>query len=100
IRDRNVTGVQTCALPICCFFNWLVESGQLERSPFRGLRNVRLPQRIVQPLSGDEVTRLLAACPADSAAGLRDRAMLLTLLDTGRSEERRVGKGRRRPRAR
>ncbi len=34
-----------------CFFNWLVEADYLERSPFRGIRNVRLPQRIVQPMS-------------------------------------------------
>ena len=34
-----------------CFFNWLVELDYLERSPFRGLKNVRLPQRIVAPFS-------------------------------------------------
>ena len=66
-----------------CFFNWLVAAEYLERSPFRGMRNVRLPQRIVQSFSGDELARLLAACAADSAIGTRDRAMLLTLLDTG-----------------
>src|SRR5439155_24268766 len=65
-----------------CFFNWLVDAEYLDRSPFRGMRNVRLPQRIVQPFSGDEVARLLAACP-HGIAGLRDRAVLLTLLDTG-----------------
>jgi site-specific recombinase XerD len=66
-----------------CFFNWLVEAEYLERSPFRGMRNVRLPQRIVQPFSPDELARLLAAFPVDTPIGTRDRAMLLTLLDTG-----------------
>jgi integrase/recombinase XerC len=66
-----------------CFFNWLVDAEYLERSPFRGMRNVRLPQRIVQPFSADELMRLLAACGADSAIGMRDRPMVLTLLDTG-----------------
>jgi integrase/recombinase XerC len=65
-----------------CFFNWLVESEHLDRSPFRGMRNVRLPQRIVQPFSGADVSLLLAACPL-TPLGLRDRAMVLTLLDTG-----------------
>ena len=65
-----------------CFFNWLVAAEHMQRSPFRGMRNVRLPQRIVQPFSADEVVRLLAACP-HGVAGLRDRAVLLTLLDTG-----------------
>lgn len=65
-----------------CFFNWLVDAGYIERSPFRGMRNVRLPQRIVQPFSSEEIARLLDAC-GDGAMGSRDRALLMTLLDTG-----------------
>jgi len=66
-----------------CFFNWLVTADHLRESPFRLLRNVRLPQRIVQPFSPEEVARLLACCNANTPAGIRDRAILLTLLDTG-----------------
>ncbi len=66
-----------------CFFNWLVAAGYLGESPFRSLRNVRLPQRIVRPFSLEEVGRLLACCDAAIPAGSRDRAILLTLLDTG-----------------
>jgi integrase/recombinase XerC len=66
-----------------CFFNWLVQAEYLERSPFRGMRNVRLPQRIVQPFAAEDVAMLLAACPTETAMGRRDRAILLTLLDTG-----------------
>ena len=66
-----------------CFFNWLVDTGELDENPFRGTRNVRLPQRIVQPLSPAEIERLLAACGPETAVGVRDRAMVLCLLDTG-----------------
>ena len=66
-----------------CFFNWLVETDCLKESPFRSLRNVRLPQKIVQPFSPHEVARLLAFCDSDTSIGARDRAILLTLLDTG-----------------
>lgn len=66
-----------------CFFNWLVEAGHLEESPFRSLRNVRLPQRIVQPFSAEEIAGLLARCDAATPLGARDRAIILTLLDTG-----------------
>ena len=66
-----------------CFFNWLVDAGHLETSPFRGMRNVRLPQRIVQPHSLDEVGRLLACCDLTTPIGVRDYAILMTLLDTG-----------------
>jgi integrase/recombinase XerD len=66
-----------------CFFNWLVNAGYLQKSPFRSLRNVRLPQKIVRPFSAEEITRLLAACDPQSPVGARDRAILLVLLDTG-----------------
>jgi len=66
-----------------CFFNWLVQAGYLDESPFRSLRNVRLPQRIVQPFSADDVAQLLACCEPTTATGARDRAILFTLLDTG-----------------
>ena len=66
-----------------CFFNWLVDSDYLEQNPFRGMKNVRLPQRIVEPFSADDVARLLAACDPETALGVRDRAMVLCLLDTG-----------------
>ena len=65
-----------------CFFNWLVDSDYLEKSPFRGMKNVRLPQRIIQPLAAEEIGRLLEAC-GTGKIGLRDRALLMLLLDTG-----------------
>jgi site-specific recombinase XerD len=57
-----------------CFFNWLVELDYLERSPFRGMKNVRLPQRIVESFSGEEVEALLSAC-GDGAMGSRDQTV-------------------------
>ncbi len=66
-----------------CFFNWLVAADYLQESPFRSLRNARLPQRIVQPFSPEEVAGLLTCCDPDTPAGVRDQAILLTLLDTG-----------------
>ena len=66
-----------------CFFNWLVFAGYLQNSPFRSLRNVRLPQKIVQPFSPEEIACLLACCDPTTPVGARDQAMILTLLDTG-----------------
>jgi len=65
-----------------CFFNWLTASGYLSASPFAHLRNVRLPQKIVQVFTPDDLRRLLAACPP-TPLGARDRAVVMTLLDTG-----------------
>jgi site-specific recombinase XerD len=65
-----------------CFFNWLVDAGYLDANPFRGMRNIRLPQRIVQPFSIEDIAALLIAC-GDSAMAVRDRALILVMLDTG-----------------
>jgi integrase/recombinase XerD len=65
-----------------CFSNWLVELDYLECSPFRGMKNVRLPQRIVEPFSGEEVEALLSAC-GDEAISSRDRELVLVLFDIG-----------------
>ena len=44
---------------------------------------MRLPQTIVLPLAPAEISRLLACCDPATAMGRRDRAIVLTLLDTG-----------------
>ena len=66
-----------------CFFRWLRAAGYTDNDPFRGLRNVRLPHTIVPPLAPAEIGRLLACCDPQTVGGRRDRALLLTLLDTG-----------------
>ena len=66
-----------------CFCDWLRAAGYTDNDPFRGLRNVRLPRKIVPPLASEEIARLLACCDANTVVGRRDRAILLTLLDTG-----------------
>lgn len=66
-----------------CFWNWLRAAGYTDNDAFRGLRNARLPVRIVQPLTPEEVARLFACCDTTTEIGRRDRAILLTLLDTG-----------------
>ena len=66
-----------------CFCTWLRAAGYTDNDPFRGLRNVRLLRKIVPPLAPAEIARLIACCDVRTAMGRRDRAILLTLLDTG-----------------
>ena len=66
-----------------CFFNWCVAAGFLDHTPFRGLRNVRLPSELVQPFRPAELARLVAACDPATAVGQRDAAVVLLFLDTG-----------------
>src|SRR2546430_8228890 len=78
IRDLTVTGVQTCALPILSLLAaagvaiFVRESRQRARSLGQGLRLSLLAEARRHPVLG--------------------RALVVTLLYTARSEERRVGK--------
>ena len=60
-----------------CFFNWCVAAGFLDHTPFRGLRNVRLPSEVVPPFRPAELARLVAACDPATAVGRRDAAVVL-----------------------
>ena len=58
-----------------CFFNGLRAAGYTENDPFRGLRNVRLPQKIVPPFTPVEIQALLAGCNGGTPlGGARSRA--------------------------
>jgi integrase/recombinase XerC len=65
------------------FFSWLERMGYIEESPFGRIKNVRLPQKIVEPYTPEEVGRILSVCDERSELGARDRAIVLLLLDCG-----------------
>lgn len=64
-------------------FSWLERMEYIEGSPFARIKNVRLPQKIVEPFSPDDVVRLLAVCDPATEIGARDRAIVLLFLDSG-----------------
>src|SRR6266540_2181591 len=57
--------------------NWLATDGLAEARALRTLARPRVPHKIMEPLSDADLRRLLAV------ADVRDRAILLLLLDTG-----------------
>lgn len=65
------------------FFSWLARMGYIEESPFARIKNVRLPQKIVQPFSPEEVGKILSICDQGGELGARDRAMVMLFLDCG-----------------
>ena len=64
-------------------FSWLKRMGYIEESPFAQIKNIRLPQKIVQPYTAEEIEKLLACCYSRFWWAPRNRAMILMLLDTG-----------------
>src|SRR5699024_11762175 len=92
IRDRNVTGVQTCALPI--FLRAIVPAdqrrGQLARI---GLLNAAIVVTIVGMLTDVWAVTLIGAVGVGAALAWHALALLAQILrGRHRSEERRVGK--------
>jgi len=61
------------------FCRWLYAEGYLESDPMAAIPNPRVPQRIPQLLSDDEIKRLIQAARKKP----RDLAILLVLLDSG-----------------
>src|SRR5699024_12224400 len=79
IRDRNVTGVQTCALPICR--RWLPK--------WRGTWCMYFPSCWRTPL---RTPRMIPRCPCAAGSTMTDRGSSRSPTGVPRSEERRVGK--------
>ena len=68
---------------VSSFFKFCIRMELLERNPCDALERSKTPQSTPRGLSAEEVQRLLASIP-DTPVGLRDRAIILTLILTGR----------------
>jgi len=65
------------------FCNFLTREGIVPSNPMAGLVIPRPPLRYPEVLTRDEVRKLIAATAPSSWGGTRNRAMILTVLDTG-----------------
>ena len=65
------------------FFRFIVREGKLKVNPARLLESPKLPRKLPETLSPQEVERLLLAPDPGSAKGQRDLAMLELLYATG-----------------
>ncbi len=76
------------------YFRWLLAEEAIEKSPFDLVRGYKVSQESrTEGLEEDEISKMLAAAREDDRlAGLRDRALLLTLYYQGlrRSEAARI----------
>ena len=72
------------------FAGWLAEEGELDADPVLGVKPPKLDERVIQPLSDDELRRLLRACavpksatPAEALRHRRDEALIRLMFETG-----------------
>jgi len=64
------------------FFNWLIEEEIIKESPMSRMHPPRVPKSLVKPFRVQDIADLLTLCD-NSFLGLRNRAIILTFLDTG-----------------
>lgn len=66
-----------------CFFGFLFRDGLLAANPMTLVERPRRERRIIEPLTMAQVRDLLAQPDTATAKGLRDRAMMFLMLDSG-----------------
>lgn len=84
-EHHNAGGVHACFRPLRTFLYW-VESEEIMpadwRNPMRKVKAPHLSVEPIDPVSIEDAARMLAVC-GDGFSGIRDKAMILTLLDSG-----------------
>src|SRR4051794_4680298 len=64
-------------------FRWLVDDGEIPRSPMERMRPPAVPEQRVDILTDDELRALLDAARGNTFENRRDTAILRMLIDTG-----------------
>ena len=72
------------------FTRWLTDETEIPADPFLGVKSPKLDERVIEPLTDDELRALLKACappkgatPAEALRCRRDEALLRLMLETG-----------------
>jgi integrase/recombinase XerC len=92
-RSGRTPSATTVGARIAClssFYRFLIRMGLVVGNPCYAVERPRSVQSVARGYGADEVKRLLAVVP-DSVAGRRDRAILLTLVLTGRRRAEVIG---------
>jgi len=64
-------------------FVWLERLGYVKENPFKHIRNLKLPQKVIRPVSAEDIRKLLNAPFPSEFLATRNKAIILLLLDTG-----------------
>jgi len=75
------------------FFRWLVSEGHLDTDPTTGIKLASFRTEPQPTYTDEEVRRLLASCFSKGRSGIRDRALVLVLYDTGVREGELISMG-------
>lgn len=72
------------------FSAWLTEEGEIQADPFLGVKAPKLDERVIEPLTDDELRAMIKACatpkgadPKEAMRHRRDEAIIRIMLETG-----------------
>lgn len=84
-KGHNPGGVHTAYRTTKTFLNWWEAEAEPQnwRNPIKKVRAPKVPEEILEPVKPNEALKLLSVCDTKSFLGLRDCAIILTLMDTG-----------------
>jgi integrase/recombinase XerD len=85
--------VREAQLALRRYFRWCVQEGEIDQDPSAGLKLTAFRVEPQPTYSEAEVKSLLDICNSKTLAGVRDRALVLTLFDTGVREGELVSMG-------
>lgn len=82
---HNPGGIHAAFRAIKTFLNWWESEYEPDnwKNPIKKVRPPKVPVEILEPVSAKDVLALLKVCDIESLQGLRDCAIILTLMDTG-----------------
>lgn len=75
--------VRHTVLGIRTFMKWCVDEDYIQHSPADRIKTPKVPRRLVQTFTDEQVGKLLEGCDRKTYIGLRNYAMLMVFLDTG-----------------
>lgn len=84
-ETHNPGGVHACFRPLRTMLYWLEEEEIMPagwKNPIRKVKAPKLPTDPIEPIQIEEIHQLLKTCQ-NNYSGVRDKAMMLGLLDTG-----------------
>jgi integrase/recombinase XerD len=84
-ETHNPGGVHACFRPLRTMLYWLEEEEVMPagwKNPIRRVKAPKLPTDPIEPIQIEEIHQLLKTCKSNYS-GVRDKAMMLGLLDTG-----------------
>jgi len=73
------------------FSTWLYTEGYTEDNRLQSIKLPKAPAKLIEPLTPDEIQKIMDSIDIHSYTGTRNHALLITLLDTGIREDEITG---------